>query len=110
MASYLSTGWSVKEYVRGYKIGKVVIIDFGGLKRTSDSSAAKNQYIMQSLPYSIKNRAVVTLFSDEAENFKKITVYVVESSGTIVPDLRANYPSLSASDDSFYGQMIIALN
>ena len=110
LAPCLSTGWSVSEYVRGYKIGKMVIIDFCGLKSNSDVSAGQNQFIMQNLPYSIKNRAVTTLFSDNPNNSKKITVYVVESSGIVYSELRANYPALSASDDNLYGQMIIVLN
>lgn len=110
LAPYLLTGWSVREYVRGYKIGKMAIIDFGGLTSSSDVSAGQNQYIMKTLPYSIKNRAVTTLFSDDPSSSKKMTVYVVESAGTIFSDLRANYPALSAWSDNLYGQMIIALN
>ena len=110
LSSYLSDGWSVREYVKGYKTGNMVIIDFGGLKRTSDTNANRNQYVMQNLPYSIKNRAVTTLFSDETDNFKKVTVYVVDNAGVIVSDLRANFPFISASVDNFYGQMILVLN
>ena len=110
LTPYLSSGWTVREYLRGYKVGNMVIIDFGGVKRNSDTAAGRNVYLMQGLPYSIKNRAVSFLFSDEAANAKKATVYVVDSLGVIVSDIRITYPSLSASDDNLYGQMILALN
>lgn len=92
----------INEYVRATVTGKTAIIDFGGV---CFKSAANGQYLMSNLPFKIKNRAVIQIFTDlsqaTAVSNGYCTVYANAGQNSIMVHTKTNNP--------YYGQMVVEL-